>query len=443
MLLGVSCAAPIGAAPPEVAPSPRSVAAPAAPEEALTLEKLLAIAFQASPQIAVARARVDTARGKMIQAGLYPNPIVTPRVDDLGNRFNAAGLPALTLQQEVVTAGKLKLATAAAAYGVTAFDWQALTQWYLVVTKVRQAYYEALTATRDVETNEDLVRIVQEGLDDAIKLEKAGAGARPDVIRARVELEQNRIRLIQARQRLNAAMKLLAAAMGVPALPPGRLTGNLEDPSPRYEYQSALATALMRSSEIQEAQALQFQAERLLRRAEVQKIPNLMLMARPIYSAPDGNWQVLLEAGFALPIYNRYQGDVAAARADLARTAQEVRQVELRLTERLAAAFQLYEAAREQTDVYEKQILPNAREAVRLVRIGYERGDPKFDYTALLQAQRILVQVRLGYVQVLGDLWRSASDIAGLIQIDEDQPRNPHGHSGPGIPVSLPPQSGP
>src|SRR5690242_8552805 len=44
------------------------------PRTALTLEDLLSLAASQNPEVAAARARVEVARGKMIQAGLYPNP---------------------------------------------------------------------------------------------------------------------------------------------------------------------------------------------------------------------------------------------------------------------------------------------------------------------------------------------------------------------------------
>src|SRR5207244_12553684 len=112
----------------------------------------------------------------------------------------------------------------------------------------------------------------------------------------------------------------------------------------------------------------------------------------------------------------RNQGNILAARPDVARTEEQVRQVELRLTERLAAAYQRYQAAREQREAYEKRILPRARESLRLVTIGYERGDPKYDFTALLQAQQTLAQVRLTYVESLGEMWKAISELSGLLQ---------------------------
>ena len=65
---------------------------------------------------------------------------------------------------------------------------------------------------------------------------------------------------------------------------------------------------------------------------------------------------------------------------------------------------------------YRLRILPKARESLDLVRVGYQNGDPKYNFTALLQAQQILFQAELSYVQALSDLWRAVADLEGLLQ---------------------------
>jgi outer membrane protein TolC len=37
----------------------------------------------------------------------------------------------------------------------------------------------------------------------------------------------------------------------------------------------------------------------------------------------------------------------------------------------------------------------------------------------VLQAQQTVVQARLTYVQVLGELWRAVAELAGLLQQDQ------------------------
>jgi cobalt-zinc-cadmium efflux system outer membrane protein len=288
-----------------------------------------------------------------------------------------------------------------------------------VVTRVRSARVEVLTAQREIKTSEEVVRLSEEGLAVAQKLQKAGAGTQPDVLRAQVELEQNRIRLSTAQRRSDAAWRLLATAVGLPELPGLEMADDLDAPAPVFAWAALRDAVLERSSEMHEVQALHLQAEELLKRARAEVCPNLLFVVRPVYSFPDQDFRVLLEAGAALPIFNRNQGNILSAQADVIRTRAEIHQKELQLTERLTLAFQRYRVAFQQSEAYRREIVPHATESLRLVRLGYERGDPKYDYTAVLQAQRTLEEARLLQVQALGELWRAVSEILGLLQEDE------------------------
>lgn len=422
LVVGCTATAPVvvSTEPLPHSPAPAALAAPLPVAEGpLTLDALLDLAARNSPDLAAARARADVARGKLVQAGIYPNPIFTPRVDELGQVANPGGKPGLTMAQEIVTAHKLQIAQAAAAQGVAAADWQAVTRWFDVTTRVRLAYYELLTARREYEASEEVLRLADDGLRANERLEEAKIALRPDVLRARVEREQSAVRLSVSRRRLETAGRLLAAAVGLSegALPtPLTVVGTLEEAPPDFDWQSLVASVLARSSEVQEALALALQAEQLLNRALADRKPNVTLTVRPFYSYPDRDTEVLLEVGTPLPVWNRNQGNILAARADVDRTRAEARAIELRLTERLAASFQRYQAARRQAEAYAKQILPDARESLRLVRVAYDRGDPKYDYTAVLQAQQTLAQAQLANVQALGELWRAVAEIGGLLQ---------------------------
>jgi outer membrane protein, heavy metal efflux system len=385
----------------------------------LTLEQLVQLAVQNHPDVAIALARVEAARGRLIQAGLYPNPTFSWDADDVNSALGRSGTEGPVITQQIVTAHKIKIAKAAAAQGVAAADWVAMTRWYDVVTRVRLAYFELLTAQQNLETTEEIVRISQQALDAARKLLKAGAGIAPDVIRAEVELRQNQVLLVAARERLAAAWRLLLVAIGNPDLPPTPVAGTLEMPVPPFDWEPVYRGVLTRSSEVLEAQANVLQAEELVKLARAQVRPNVQLLYRPFYNEPDGSMEMQAQVGFAVPIFDRNQGNILSARADVARLSQELRLVELRLTERLTLAYQRYLTARETVDIYARQLLPNARESLRLILLGYEKGDAKFDYTAVLQAQRILYQVQLAYVQALGELWRAVSEIAGLLQLDD------------------------
>ncbi|HYT92006.1 MAG TPA: TolC family protein, partial [Gemmataceae bacterium] len=249
-----------------------------------------------------------------------------------------------------------------------------------------------------------------------------------------------------AQRRAEAARRLLAIVVGLQELPLLDLAGDLDVTPPDFAWQPLLENLLGRSSEIQSGMALNAQADRLLARARAEVCPNFYIQVRPIYSFPDRTPEAMVELGARLPLWDRNQGNIAAARADVARTQAEIRQVELSLMARLNAAFQKYQTARQQAQAYNERILRHAQDSLDLVRKAYERGEGKFDYTAVLQAQLILFQARLVYVQTLGEVWRGVSEIAGLLQLDDinvaGYPRQ--GCPAPaGRPEFLPPPSPP
>jgi cobalt-zinc-cadmium efflux system outer membrane protein len=402
--------------PPEDVPAPHAPVPCPAPGEPLGLDQLLALADQNHPDLAIAVARTEAARGRLIQAGLYPNPTFIWEGDEVGNRNGGGGTQGPIIGQTIITAHKLKLARAAAEAGLVAADWQTMTRWFEVMTRVRQAYFDVLAARAEVQASEEVVKIAEDGLSAVRKLLKAEIATQPDLLRAEVEEEQSQMRLRSAKQRANAAWKLLSTAIGIPDLPVGKLEGTLDGPVPEYEWEPVVSAVLTKSSELQEAQALVGQNERLLARAIAGRVPDLTVSARPFYNYIDHDTEVKVEVGAPLPLFNRNQGNIVAARADLDRSQFEVRQVELRLTDRLSNAFLRYRDAKQQAEAYQKSILPHALESLKLVRRGYEKQDPRYDYTAVLQAQQTLAQARLAYVQALGALRRAVVDIAGLLQ---------------------------
>src|SRR5262249_57793188 len=94
------------------------------PRNFLTLDDLVNIASENHPDLQAARSKAEAARGRLIQAGLYPNPFVAPIIEEMGNRHNAAGFVGVDMQQEIITGGKCRLDHVRAARGGQAVGWE-------------------------------------------------------------------------------------------------------------------------------------------------------------------------------------------------------------------------------------------------------------------------------------------------------------------------------
>ncbi|MBL8821109.1 MAG: TolC family protein [Planctomycetia bacterium] len=382
----------------------------------LTLLQAIDVALQNHPELVSANALIGVAQGNALQAGLYPNPTVGYIGEQLGSRENGAGQQGPFVSQEIVTGGKLGVSQSAALDAVTANQWQAISKRFDLEAKVRAAFYDALTAQREVSENEAIVKIALESTEASQKMEKAGRGATTDVLRAKVEYEVNLNKLISSRERLKVAWPLLANVIGKPGAKITPLQGDLEQGRPEYQLAHVQETVLSKNSQLMQAQASISEAEKLITRSRLENIPNVDLKVQPLYDYTQSVSQVSFEVGMRIPVWNKNQGNIQAAEAELARRVSELQNTKLQLSDRVLLAYQRYATARDQVNKFEKELLPQAREAQRLSKSAFESGDAKYDYTALLDAQRTYAQARLSYVQTLGEFWKAAAEIHGLLQ---------------------------
>ena len=157
-------------------------------QEPATLQGLITVALKHHPDLRVAQARIEAARGRMIQSGLHPNPWFGPNFSQLGDTDNRLGEPGARLTQTIVPLWKLPIAPSRSARrrGRGAADWQAVTKSYDVVTRcVRIAYFELLTAQRERDTLTRIVGVSAEAAARPRQVSRRRASpSRPDVLRA-------------------------------------------------------------------------------------------------------------------------------------------------------------------------------------------------------------------------------------------------------------------
>ena len=396
--------------------------APARP--ALRLEDLEQMALRRNPTLAQAAARIRAARGRKIQAGLYPNPSAGYTADEISTGpIIRGGEHGFFVEQEVVTGGKLRLSRSVFAQEEMQAEAEAEMQKYRVLNTVRLLYYQALGAERLVELRGELADIARQAVDISQQLFNVGQANQPDLLAAEVEAQRAELALIAVRNNQERIWRQLASVVGNPSLPPAPLAGNLEDSLPELERESVLATLLRESPEIKLAQAGVARAEQALKRARVEWIPNIIVRGglrnnRELLEA--GGRPVGLEAfvdiGVRIPIFDRNQGNVESARAELERAQHEVVRVKLSLRARLAAAYRNYLDGVALVSKYRDEILPRAQRAYDLYLNSYQQMMAA--YPQVLIAQRTLFQLQVEYVDALVNLGQTVVEIRGLLLVN-------------------------
>jgi len=377
------------------------------------LDDLLALARGQNPDLAAAAARVQEARGRLLQAGLYPNPTIGYSGNQINDGPGTPGQQGGYVSQEFVTGGKLRIARDAAQYGVTAADWNAASKWFDTSARVRSAYYEYVTALAVLRETERMAELFSEGLTRTEKLAAGGRVEAYDVTRLKVEVTQTANRIGSARQRAAAAERLLAVAVGADRLAAAPTIAELPSDLALPIFEVAVASA-SRSSFVAAPAAEVEQARAELRQAELKPLPNIHTMTTVAHDYVTNAPMASVQIGVPLPVFDRNQGNIAAARHRIRVTEAGVEQARLRAVERLAGSYQRYENARRQLELYRTKILPDAAAALEQIDQVYSaRGERFFD---TLDARRVLSQARIDYAQFVGDLWAAVAEIEAVAQ---------------------------
>src|SRR6185369_7154164 len=207
-------------------------------------------------------------------------------------------------------------------------------------------YYETLGAQRLVELRDDLGQLARETVAITKELNNVGQADRPDQLQSEIEAERAEIDFLNAQNDWLRSWQTLAAMVGNPSLPPARLAGNPDDDlGPLHETQ-LLDTLLQQSPDVRVANASVERARAVLARARAERVPDLFLRGGLGYSydrfeaAPFSlvgqrkGLEGQLEVGVNVPIFNRNQGGIAAAEAEVGIAERDLERVQLLLRSR-------------------------------------------------------------------------------------------------------------
>lgn len=384
----------------------------AAHDPPLTLDVLESLALQYNPTLAQAAAAIEQQRGNMVQVGLYPNPQVGYLRTDSSPSGNARTNGAF-FGQEIVTAGKLRKSRDTEAQEVERLGWEQEAQRQRVVNDVRIRYYDLLAAQRAIQLTERLLRLAEQGVETAEQLLEAKVASKADVLQARIQLKTVRISIREAQARYRSACRQLTNVVGCPDLQITGVAGTLDGGIPQLDWDTAWEHLLAASPQLRAAEFRIQHARFELTRERAQPWPNLTAQIVAERDNIGQFTQVSTLLAVPVPIFNRNQGNIAHATADILEAAAEVRRTELALRDLLADAFRRYETNLAQVEELRDEILPDAKESLELTTESYKGG--QIALLQLLTARQTYFQSNLAYVEALAELRKTIVEIDGLV----------------------------
>lgn len=386
-----------------------------------TLAAFTQVALTGHPRIRAADAAVAAARGLAVQARLYPNPVVaagSPQANGAYSQWN------VFMTQDIVTAGKLQLQQQAALRQVEVAGFELVRARFDVLAGTRRTFYDLLVAQRRRQILAMLRDVAETSARVSERLAQGGEASRTDTLFFTIARDQALVRLDNADVYVETGRRELAAAVGQPEMAIGDIRGDLSLPLPDFDLPALQRAVVAANAKPQAARAAIERARWLLSRARVQPIPDVNVLGG--YQAqvdfppqPQGLMQVMVE----VPLFDRNQGNVRAASAQVAEAVADWRRVELDLATLTAEAVAGYRTGQQLVRKYEADILPKSRRTLEATQRLYAAGEVTF--LNLFEAQRVLFETELGYLDALERRWRHAVMIADLLQLEDFPFANP------------------
>jgi cobalt-zinc-cadmium efflux system outer membrane protein len=388
----------------------------------MRLEELEQLAFKNNPTVAQTQANLRAAMGLTRQAGLYPNPTVGYYGDEIRGGYNGGGKQGGFISQTIVLGGKLRAARRVAELETNEIETTAEIQHLRIQNNVRALFYQVLAAQRLVEVRQNLAKLAADATQTSLQLGNVGQADRPDILQAEVEQQQANVSVRIAQQNVEASWRVMALVAGKPDLPITRLEGDLEA-IPDLNFEEWIAATLKESPEVKLAQQAVERAEASLVQAKKAPIPDLQVMGLLVQSyepldptgrptGVEGGAQI----GVQVPIFDRNQGNIAAAKGEIESAKQELVRLRLQLQRELANMFRDYDSARATAQQYKTEMLPRAEQAYRLYQTNYQKMAAA--YPQVLISQRTLFQLEADYIQALESAWQSSLAIRGFGLMD-------------------------
>lgn len=376
-----------------------SDAEPRAPTE-LTLEQALNQALRESPLLEAGRATIRQAEARLLSARTYPfNPEIELATADRQGLADNSTDRAISISQEIEIGGqrgkRVAVATAELEAVRRGFD----REQRQLAARIRLAFAQTLRANELIQVAEADAELTRQLLNFASRRLEAGAGTQIELNLAQSTAGQTERTLRLAQATGSVARARLAEAIGVPAdqnlIPVGEL------PLPTDEFKSPerlLDRALESRADLDALRQETDSARRSHQLSKSLRIPNLRLGA--FYEEEEGTDDI---TGVALvipiPLFNRNQGSIAEAQAEVERLTAAGAVAELSIRREVMEALATYRAAKQAAVSLRDLVVGTLEENLLLLRRALDAG--KIGASDVLVFRREFVEGQRQFIEAL------------------------------------------
>lgn len=386
------------------------------PTGVLQIRQAQLLALRHNPTLAAVVWKVRAGEARTLQASLHPNPELDIEVEDIAGTGALRGVESaeitLGLGQVIELGGKRRKRARVAALERDRAAWEYEATRLDVLTQVTQAFVDVLSAQERLKLETELVRLAEQVFTIAAQRVKAGKVPPMEETRARVALSTSRITLQRAQRELTAAQERLVATWGGTRPTFVHVVGALETLT-AIPSAEVVAQHIAQNPDIARWSTIMAQRQAAVALEHAKRIPDPTIGGGVRYFNESQDQALLLEVSIPLPIFDRNQGEILAARYEVAQSDEERRAAAIGVRTALSETYTTLAAALSEAGTLRDDVLPGAQQAFDTASEGYRRG--KFRFLDVLDAQRTLFEARGQYIAALAAYHKAVAALERLI----------------------------
>jgi cobalt-zinc-cadmium efflux system outer membrane protein len=385
-------------------------------EDVLTLDQCISLALKNNHLFKSFQQELRASRARVRQANAFPQPEISYDSDLQPGFFNfkKSGESYFGISQLIEFPGRryLRGKIAGKEYDMMGCDVD-LTRMEIVYD-VTRSFYGLLLAMETKKHAEENLKMARDYFEKAAEKYRSGEVAKLEMLRAKVEAARADNQLKVAANTIKLARAQLNFFLARERFQPIQIRGDLRRQFHKLELNDLQAKALAFRPEIKKERLALKKGSLAKKHALLSYLPDVSLgVSRHRIESEPTTWDVALSFEVPLFFWQKANGEIAEANANMAAANERLKYTELSVSLEVENAYYTVVSLQNQIELFEKEILDEAETVYRMSMISYKEG--KIGSIELIESRRSLVELKQAYAETLFNHQSAMAELEKLL----------------------------
>ena len=399
-------------------------------KKGLSLDYLIKNAISNNKSLLGNQQQIQVGQGRLKQSGLLLNPEISMNfsnnyIIDHEGEYDFG----LTYTQPIELFGRRQSRYKVAELQLEAIKNQVQFEYVKLISDLKEEYINVLVDAENLRITEQLVNLNKQLLELTQAKYTLGDVSKFDANLARIELNRLKIKLTTAENKTKGSLIRLKASAGMNINQSIKISGSFYSTSllpDEIKVENLQSLAVQNRFDLKTASLNQEVSQATINQLQTENMPVFNFSGgysrnksifdnTPVGEITDTDNNILFGLSMQLPISNRNQGHISETQAIEKQNQFKKEFLEQQIKRDVSIAYYNLQAAKNNIDVYDNQVLKDAKENLLITRGIHQLGEQDLLYVIIEQTR--LIDIQKEYIDVLREYNFAIIDLERAINL--------------------------